>query len=62
MKKKLLLAMVVTAVVVGVVAVMKMRAVDVEASAAVDDIEARLSDLDPVTRAAAMTKLAEDNA
>ena len=62
MKKKLLLAVVATAVVVGVVMVMKMRAVDVEATAAVDDIEARLNDLDPVTRAAAMTKLAEDNA
>ncbi len=62
MKKKLLLAVVATAVVVGVVVVLKMRAVDAEATAAVDDIETRLNDLDPATRAAAMAKLAEDNA
>lgn len=62
MKKKLLFAALTAAVVVGVVLVMKARAVDAEAAAAVDDIESRLNDLDPITRAAAMSKLAEDNA
>lgn len=60
-KKKVLALAVLAVVVVGTaVVVLKMRAVDVEASAAVDDIEARLGDLDPVTRAAALGKLAQD--
>ena len=60
--KKTVLALAVLAVVVvgTAVVVLKMRSVDVEASAAVDDIEARLDDLDPVTRAAALGKLAQD--
>lgn len=60
-KKKVLALAVLAVVVVGTaVVVLKMRSVDVEASAAVDDIEARLEDLDPVTRAAALGKLAQD--
>lgn len=60
-KKKVLALAVLAVVVVGTaVVVLKMRSVDVEASAAVDDIEARLDDLDPVTRAAALGKLAQD--
>lgn len=60
-KKKVLAPAVLAVVVVGTaVVVLKMRSVDVEASAAVDDIEARLEDLDPVTRAAALGKLAQD--
>ncbi|MDQ1248042.1 MAG: hypothetical protein QG597_2414 [Actinomycetota bacterium] len=60
-KRKFLVLAVAAVVVVGVAAVvLKMRAVDVEASAAVDDIEARLDDLDPITRAATLEKLAKD--
>jgi len=50
----------VAVVVLGVaLAVAKARQVEVEATAAAEDIEARLNDLDPVTRAAAVGKLAE---
>ena len=62
-KKKFVAMAVAAVVVVGVaVLVLKMRAVDVEATAAAEDIEARLDDLDPVTRAAALKKFAKDEA
>ncbi|MCB0914225.1 MAG: hypothetical protein H6525_07470 [Actinobacteria bacterium] len=59
-KKKWLGVAFVAVVVLGVaLAVAKARQVEVEATAAAEDIEARLNDLDPVTRAAAVGKLAE---
>lgn len=62
-KKKFLGLAVVALVVVGAaVIVMRAKQVDVEASAVAEDIEARLDDLDPVTRAATLGKLAEEEA
>lgn len=59
--KKLLLAGVVAVVLVGAaVAILKLRDVDSAATVAAEDIEAQLSDLDPVTRAATLDKLAKD--
>ncbi len=59
-KKKWLGLALAAVVVVGVaLVVVKARQVDVEATVAADDIEARLSDMDPVTRAATVGKLAE---
>jgi hypothetical protein len=62
-RKKKLLGLVAVVVLIGVaVVVMRAKQVDVEASAAAEDIEAKLDDLDPVTRAATLGKLAKEEA
>lgn len=52
-------AVAVAAVVVAVI-VQRLRRFEVETTTAVDDIENRLADLDPVTRAAVVARLSSD--
>jgi hypothetical protein len=48
------------AAVVAAVIVQRLQRFEVETSTAVDDIENRLADLDPVTRAAVVARLSSD--
>jgi hypothetical protein len=52
-------AVTVAAVALAVIA-QRLQRFEVETSAAVDDIESRLADLDPVTRAAVVARLSSD--
>ena len=53
-------AAVAVAAVIAAVIVQRLQRFEVETSTAVDDIENRLADLDPVTRAAVVARLSSD--